>query len=163
MKITDSDIFNASLLIVDDQEVNISLLDNMLRNVGYTSVTSTLNPQDVYTLHSKNHYDLILLDMQMPVMDGFQVMEALKTVDEDDYLPVIVFTADPGHKRRALQAGARDFISKPFDIVESNMRIRNMLEVRLLYKKLKEYNKVLEQTLQSAPPNCAIAKPASAA
>ncbi|MEO7343584.1 MAG: response regulator, partial [Methylotenera sp.] len=92
--------------------------------------------------------DLILLDLQMPIMDGFQVMEALKTNTTDGYLPVIVLTAQPGHKLRALQAGAKDFISKPFDLVEVKTRIHNMLEMRLSYKKLKNYNTVLEQIVQ---------------
>jgi len=104
-----------------------------------------MNPQEVCTLHRKNRYDLILLDLQMPVMDGFQVMEGLKTNVDDDYLPVLVLTAQPGHKLRALQAGAKDFISKPFDLVEVRTRIHNMLEVRLLYKKLESYNEVLEK------------------
>jgi PAS domain S-box-containing protein len=99
---------------------------------------------EVCALHRKNRYDLILLDLQMPGMDGFQVMEALKTNDAEAYLPVLVITAQPGHKLRALQAGARDFISKPFDLLEVLTRIRNMLEVRLLYKKLENYNKLLE-------------------
>jgi PAS domain S-box-containing protein len=99
-------------------------------------------------LHRKNRYDLILLDLQMPGMDGFQVMEGLKTNEADSYLPVLVITAQPGHKLRALQAGAKDFISKPFDLAEVKTRIHNMLEVRLLYKKLENYNKVLEQTVQ---------------
>ena len=107
-----------------------------------------MNPQEVCALHRKNRYDLILLDLQMPGMDGFQVMEGLKTNDADGYLPVLVLTAQPGHKLRALQAGAKDFISKPFDLVEVKTRIHNMLEVRLLYKKLENYNKVLEQTVQ---------------
>jgi PAS domain S-box-containing protein len=81
-------------------------------------------------------------------MDGFQVMEGLKANDADDYLPVLVITAQPGHKLRALQAGAKDFISKPFDLVEVETRIHNLLEVRLLYKKLENYSKVLEQTVQ---------------
>ena len=115
---------------------------------GYTSVASTMNPHEVCALHRKNRYDLILLDLQMPGMDGFQVMEGLKTNDADGYLPVLVITAQPGHKLRALQAGAKDFISKPFDLVEVKTRIHNMLEVRLLYKKLENYNKVLEQTVQ---------------
>jgi PAS domain S-box-containing protein len=84
----------------------------------------------------------------MPDMDGFQVMEGLKTNDADSYLPVIVLTAQPGHKLRALQAGAKDFISKPFDLVEVRTRIHNMLEVRLLYKKLEAYNEVLEKKVQ---------------
>ncbi len=141
------DILNASILIVDDQESNVLLLEELLREAGYTRVTSTMNSLEVCGLHRKNRYDLILLDLQMPGMDGFQVMEGLKTNDVDRYLPVIVLTAQPGHKLRALQAGAKDFISKPFDLVEVKTRIYNMLEVRLLYKKLENYNKELEQTV----------------
>jgi len=143
-----SDILNASILIVDDQESNVSLLEQLLSEAGYTCVASTMQPQEVCALHRKNRYDLILLDLQMPGMDGFQVMEGLKTNDADGYLPVIVLTAQPGHKLRALQAGAKDFISKPFDLVEVKTRIHNMLEVRLLYKKLENYSKILEQTVQ---------------
>jgi len=142
------DILNASILIVDDQESNVSLLEQLLSKAGYTCVASTMNPQEVCALHRKNRYDLILLDLQMPGMDGFQVMAALKTNDADGYLPVLVITAQPAHKLQALQAGAKDFISKPFDLVEVKTRIHNMLEVRLLYKKLETYNKVLEQTVQ---------------
>jgi PAS domain S-box-containing protein len=148
MMISEADIFNASILIVDDQETNVSLLDQMLREVGYSRVASTMLPQQVCALHRKNNYDLILLDLQMPGMDGFEVMEGLKTNDADAYLPVLVITAQPGHKLRALQAGARDFVAKPFDLVEVRTRIRNMLEVRLLYKKLEDYNTLLEKTVQ---------------
>jgi PAS domain S-box-containing protein len=142
------DIFNASILIVDDQESNVSLLEQLLSNTGYTNVASTMNPREVCALHRANGYDLILLDLQMPGMDGFEVMAGLKVNDTDGYLPVIVITAQPGHKLRALQAGAKDFISKPFDLVEVKTRIHNMLEVRLLYKKLENHNQVLEQTVQ---------------
>ena len=142
------DILNASILIVDDQEPNVSLLEQLLTETGYTNVASTMNPHEVCALHRKSRYDLILLDLQMPGMDGFQVMEGLKTNDADRYLPVIVLTAQPGHKLRALQAGAKDFVSKPFDLVEVKTRIHNMLEVRLLYKKLDNYNKTLELLVQ---------------
>ncbi len=148
MMISAPDIFNASILIVDDQTVNVQLLEQLLSEAGYTNLASTMNPEEVCALHRKNRYNLILLDLQMPGMDGFQVMAGLKTSDADDYLPVIVLTAQPGHKLRALQAGAKDFISKPFDLVEVKTRIHNMLEVRLLYKKLEHYNKLLEQTVQ---------------
>jgi PAS domain S-box-containing protein len=120
----------------------------MLREDGYTHVSSTMDPHEVCALHRKNRYDLILLDLQMPGMDGFQVMEGLKTNDADGYLPVLVITAQPGHKLRALQAGARDFVGKPFDLVEVRTRIRNILEVRLLYRKLEAFNTELEQKLQ---------------
>ena len=146
--VTESDILNASILIVDDQAANVRLLERLLRETGYACVASTMNPREVAALHRKNCYDLILLDLQMPGMDGFQVMESLETKDADSYLPVLVITAQPGHKLRALQAGAKDFISKPFDLVEVKTRIHNMLEVRLLYKELENYNKVLEQTVQ---------------
>nr|MDP2191667.1 response regulator [Rhodoferax sp.] len=146
--ITESEILHANILIVDDQESNVKLLEQLLSDTGYARVSSTMNPQEVCALHRKNHYDLILLDLQMPGMDGFQVMEGLKTNDADAYLPVLVLTAQPGHKLRALQVGAKDFISKPFDLVEVKTRIHNMLEVRLLYKKLEQYSQVLEQRVQ---------------
>ena len=148
MIISTSEILKASLLIVDDQQANVQLLTQLLTEAGYERVASTMNPQEVCALHRKNCYDLILLDLQMPGMDGFQVMEGLKANNADGYLPVIVLTAQPGHKLRALQAGARDFISKPFDLVEVKTRIRNMLEVRLLYKQLENMNVMLEQTVQ---------------
>ena len=148
MRVAESDILNAGILIVDDQQVNVSLLEEMLREAGYARIASTMDPHEVCALHRKNRYDLILLDLQMPEMDGFQVIEALKTNDAESYLPVLVITAQPGHKLRALQAGAKDFISKPFDLVEVKTRIHNMLEVRLLYKKLENYSKVLEETVQ---------------
>src|SRR6202171_5560930 len=148
MMIGAPDILAARILIVDDQKSNVSLLEQLLGEAGYTRVTSTMNSQEVCALHRKNSYDLILLDLQMPGMDGFQVMAALKTNESDGYLPVIVLAGQPGHKLRALQAGAKDFISKPFDRVEVKTRIHNMLEVRLLYKILEHYSKELEQTVQ---------------
>ena len=147
MIISDRDILSASILIVDDQESNVALLEQLLGEAGYTNVASTMKPQEVCALHRKNHYDLILLDLQMPGMDGFQVMEGLKTNDADGYLPVVVITAQPGHKLRALRAGARDFVSKPFDLVEIKTRIHNTLEVRLVYRELENCNKLLEQTV----------------
>jgi PAS domain S-box-containing protein len=148
MTLDPSDILNASILIVDDQQANVLLLEQLLTEAGYKHVSSTMNPREVCALHLKNDYDLILLDLQMPGMDGFQVMAALQNNDAESYLPVIVLTAQPGHKVRALQCGAKDFISKPFDLIEVKTRIYNMLEVRLLYKKLQKYNELLEQTVQ---------------
>ena len=148
MIIGEDEILEANILIVDDQESNVALLQQLLDEAGYTCVTSTMNPQEVCALHRKNRYELILLDLQMPRMDGFQVMAGLKANESEGYIPVIVLTAQPGHKLRALQAGAKDFISKPFDLIEVKTRIHNMLEVRLLYKRLEDYSKVLEQTVQ---------------
>ena len=146
--VSTADILNARILIVDDQEANVQLLEQMLRGAGYQRLTSTMDPFAVCDLHRANHYDLILLDLQMPGMDGFQVMEGLKEIDPDGYVPILVVTAQPGHKLRALASGAKDFVAKPFDLVEVKTRIHNMLEVRLLYKKLQNYNQVLEQTVQ---------------
>ncbi|WP_436286805.1 response regulator [Sinimarinibacterium flocculans] len=144
----ESDILQASILIVDDQQANADLLLQLLNEAGYIQVSATNKPSEVFALHRKHHYDLILLDLQMPEMDGFQVIEGLKTHEADHYLPVIVLTAQPGHKLRALKAGAKDFISKPFDLVEVTTRIHNMLEVRLLYRKLADYNQMLELAVQ---------------
>jgi PAS domain S-box-containing protein len=146
--VSSEDILNARILIVDDQESNVQLLEQMLSEAGYRRVTSTTDPRAVCALHRADPYDLILLDLQMPGMDGFQVMEGLKEVEADGYLPILVITAQPGHKLQALASGAKDFIAKPFDLVEVKTRIHNMLEVRLLYKQLEHYNQVLEQTVQ---------------
>ena len=144
---TEFDILNASILVVDDQVVNVQLLEQLLGETGYTRVRSTMNPLEVAALHAEHRYDLILLDLKMPGMDGFQVMDELKKNNNDVYLPVIVLTAEPGHKLRALEAGAKDFISKPFDLLEVKTRIHNMLEVRLMYKKLENYSKLLEHAV----------------
>jgi DNA-binding response OmpR family regulator/cation transporter-like permease len=146
--ITSSDILHAKILIVDDQQANILLLERMLRGDGYVSIESTMNPGEVCALHQKNRYDLILLDLQMPGMDGFQVMDGLKAIEADDYLAVLVITAQPGHKLHALQAGAKDFISKPFELAEVLARVHNMLEVRLLHGQTKNYGKALEQKVE---------------
>src|SRR5687767_12753648 len=138
-----SDILQSKILVVDDQEVNILLLNRILRGAGYASITSTTDPCKVCELHLENHYDLILLDLQMPVMDGFRVMEGLKEIETDGYLPVLVITAQPGHMLRALQSGAKDFVSKPFELAEVLVRVHNMLEVRLLHLERKNlYNQI---------------------
>ena len=131
--ISRSDILKASILIVDDQAANVALLEQMLRDAGYVTIASTMDPRAVCELHRMNRYDLILLDLQMPGMDGFQVMEGLKKIETDGCLPVLVITAQPAHKLRALKAGAKDFVSKPFDLAEVLIRVYNMLEVRLLH------------------------------
>ena len=148
MTINPYEISAARVLVVDDQEANVQLLEQLLQDAGYRNVTSTQSPGDVCALHLEHDYDLILLDLNMPLMDGFEVMAALLAAATDVYLPVIVLTAEPGHKLRALQAGAKDFISKPFDLLEVKTRIRNMLETGLLYRRLAEHNRSLEQTVQ---------------
>jgi len=131
-----ADILLGKVLIVDDQRPNVMLLEQMLRGAGYESITTTMNPADVRSLHARNRYDAILLDLQMPGMDGFQVMEQLLEDSPNDYLPVLVITAQPDQKLRALKAGAKDFVSKPFELAEVLVRVHNLLEVRLLHGEL---------------------------
>jgi adenylate cyclase len=140
------DILKGRILIVDDQPANVLLLERMLRGAGYEFISSTTNPRDVCEMHRSEQYELILLDLQMPGMDGFAVMEGLKQIEQDGYLPVLVITAQPDQKLKALRSGARDFISKPFDLAEVLLRVRNMLEVRLLHLATKRlYNQVLTE------------------
>jgi serine phosphatase RsbU (regulator of sigma subunit) len=146
--VSSADIRNARILIVDDKDANIRLLEGMLRVAGYTSVHSTMDPGSVCALHAKYRYGLILLDLQMPGMNGFEVMDGLKNIEADGYLPVLVITAQPAHKLRALEAGAKDFVSKPFDMAELRARVHNILEVRLLHLESKNYSKVLEETVR---------------
>ena len=143
----DSDILDGRILIVDDLAANVRLLEQMLRGAGYTHVDSTMDPHKVCTLHLQNHYDLILLDLLTPGMDGFAVLEKLKAIEASRYVPVLVIAAHPAHKLRALRAGAKDFISKPIDLTEAKARIHNMLEVRLLYRQIEQHNQLLERTV----------------
>lgn len=154
-----AEIFKGKILVVDDKPVNILLLDRILRDAGYVSITSTMDPGEVCNLHSINRYDLIILDLQMPGMDGFQVIEGLKAIEMGGYIPVLVLTANPEHKMRALKAGAKDFISKPFEIPEVLIRVSNMLEVRMLhmetkrlYEQLVAEKKVSERLLLNVLP-----------
>ena len=146
--ISHTDIFHARILIVDDQRVNVELLEFLLKSTGYKAVSSTTDPRVVAGWHATHRYDLIILDLQMPGMDGFQVMDALRPLEADAWLPVLVVTAQPDHKLKALESGARDFLSKPIDPVEVLTRIRNMLEVRLLHREARHYNARLEQTVR---------------
>ena len=146
--VSSADILNARILVVDDKDANIRLIEGMLRVAGYACVESTTDPSKVCELYRRNHYGLILLDLQMPGMDGFEVMEGLKRIEGDGYLPVLVITAQPSHKLRALEAGAKDFVSKPFDLAELRARVHNILEVRLLHLETKNYSKALEETVR---------------
>jgi CheY-like chemotaxis protein len=126
-------IFQSNLLIVDDHRPDILLLEQMLRGAGYLSVTSTMDSNEVCELHFLNHYDLILLDLQMPGLDGFQVMEQLRVIEGSGPLPVLVITAQQHHRVRALKAGAEDFICKPFNLPFVLVRVHDMLEARMLH------------------------------
>src|SRR3972149_456684 len=118
-----SDVHQAKILLVDDKEANVRLLERMLRRAGYVSITSTIDSREVSGLHRANRYDLIMLDIQMPGMDGFKVMEELGRIESGSYLPVLVVTAHPDHKLHALKAGAQDFVSTPFDQTEVLLRV----------------------------------------
>lgn len=140
-----TEILKAKVLIVDDLPANVLLLERMLASAGYEGVTSTLDSRAVCALHEQHRYDLIVLDLQMPGMDGFEVMEGLRQLEADAYLPVLVVTAQPDHKLRALKAGARDFVSKPFDVAEVLTRVHNLLEVRLLHVEIQRKNVELKR------------------
>ena len=143
--ISQTAVLNAKILIVDDLAMNITLLERILSSSGYLDISSTLDPIEVAMLHQQHDYDLILLDIEMPEMDGFQVLEALKKVAYNHYLPVIAITAQPEHKMRAFDGGAKDFISKPFEMAEVLARVQNIVQVCLLNKALHKDNAVLQQ------------------
>jgi len=130
--VCETDVLNARILIVDDHECNTEVFEIMLSQAGYLHVSSTMNPTEVCALHLAKPFDLILLDLQMPFMDGFQVMEGLKAMAPGQALPVMALSAQPTHRPRALQAGAEDFVTKPFEVIELLGRIHNMIEGRLL-------------------------------
>lgn len=127
-------ILSARLLVVDDDIDALRSLEQVLTTAGYNSVHVTTDPRAVFALHREHDFDAILLDVQMPSMDGFEVMETLKPCERDGYLPVLAITAESGHRTRALRVGAKDFLRKPFDPEELLLRVRNLVEVRLLYK-----------------------------
>jgi len=146
----DARIRNARILIVDDLELNIKLLENLLAEAGYRQVYSTTDSRQVAQLYRELSPDLVILDLHMPHRNGFQVMEDLREIERDSYIPVLVLTGLPDHatRLRALEAGARDFLSKPFEHVEALTRIRNMIEVRLLHNEIREQNRILEEKVR---------------
>ena len=136
--VSEADVLNARILIVDDHECNTEVFEIMLSQAGYLNVSSTMNPTEVCALHQAKRFDLILLDLQMPRMDGFQVMEALKAMDPGQAPQVIALTAQPSHRPSALAAGAGDFVTKPFEVIDLLGRIHRMIEGRLLESERKE-------------------------
>jgi DNA-binding response OmpR family regulator len=127
-----AEILQARILIVDDQLAEITLLQHLLVRAGYTAVAATLDSSQVCDLHRRNRYDLILLDLHMPGMDGFEVLKGLRRVVEGGRLPIMVVSGHPQHKLRALYAGAQDFVAKPIDLADVLQRIHAMLARRLL-------------------------------
>lgn len=136
------DILQANILVVDDSVDNAKMLVEALKVFGFLNVYWTSDSREVYGLHAKKDFDLILLDMHMPHLNGLQIMEQLKEIEQEKYLPVLAITGDSEFKIAALQAGARDFLMKPFDIIELDARVRNMLEVRLLYNAVQEQSRI---------------------
>lgn len=132
--ISAADILSARILIVDDDIDALRSLEQVLTTAGYNNVHVTTDPRAVVGMHREHDFDAILLDVLMPNMDGFEVMESLKPFERDGYLPVLALTAESGHRTRALRFGAKDFLRKPFDPEELLLRVRNLVEVRLLYK-----------------------------
>jgi len=145
------DLSKANILVVDDEEVNVLLISRILERAGYASVASTTDPSRVRALHDEFKPDVIILDLMMPHMDGFEVMEELsRHIPLGTYLPILVLTADstPEARQRALSMGAHDFLTKPFDQDEALLRIRNLLETRRLHLKLQDQNERLEERVR---------------
>ncbi len=147
-----TDIFQSSrFLIVDDEPANISILTQMLDAWGAKNVVGTVDPCATTDLLLEFQPDIVLLDWMMPKMTGFDVMEQLRPlIDEDDFLPLLILTADTTDrtKRRALEGGAADFLTKPFDATELSLRVQNLLERRCLHRRLKVQNQILDQKVR---------------
>ena len=146
-------VANAAILVVDDEEANVALVEQILARAGYTDVTSLTDSRRVLPQFLQRRPDLILLDLHMPHLDGFAVLEQLRShIPAESYLPILVLTADvtPSAKQRALASGARDFVTKPFDRLELLLRVANLLETRLLYLHLQQQHEALERLYEQA-------------
>jgi len=147
----DSIIKKSSILIVDDQEANIDVLEGLLKMQGYTNIRTTTDSREVIGLIKSSSPDLILLDLLMPHLTGFEVMEQIKSlITENIFIPILVLTADITNKtkQRALSNGAKDFLTKPFDLIEAGLRIKNLLETKYLQKQLENQNQILEEKVK---------------
>ncbi|HLZ68779.1 MAG TPA: ATP-binding protein [Dehalococcoidia bacterium] len=144
----ESSLAGARILVVDDEEANVDLLQQLLARAGFQHVAGLTDPRAVLPRITSESFDLVLLDLLMPHLDGFAVLEQIKgALTPDDYLPILVLTADvtPQTRQRALASGAKDFLTKPFDRVELVLRVSNLLETRLLYLRLRQQREALEQ------------------
>ncbi len=144
------DVHLAKILLVDDNPVNLQVLTGILKKDGYSSITATTEPTQVLSLYKQHHYDLIILDIHMPELTGFDVMSQLNTHFPSDFLPIIVLTADDYGETRdqALASGARDFMRKPFNNREVLLRARNLIETVFLHKELLNQNEMLDQRVR---------------
>lgn len=138
------------ILIVDDNMANVKLLEKILMIDGYIDIIHTTDSRQVENIYNKEQPDVILLDLHMPYVNGFEIMEKFNERGTEDYLPIIVITAQNDHEsfKKALELGARDFIGKPFHFEEVFLRVKNMLEVRLLHKKARFHNEQLEKQVK---------------
>src|SRR5688572_5721211 len=144
-------IRKSRVLIVDDEPSNVRLLERILELNGAPSVRSTTDSRETLSLMLEFEPDIILLDLHMPHLDGFAVMELLKSaIPSDAYLPILILTADitPETKRRAFLSGAKDFVTKPLDHSEVVLRMKNLIENRFLHIELHEQNDLLEQQVR---------------
>ena len=148
--ISDNEILQGKILVVDDNPINVQVVSTLLKKIGYRKLTLTTNPLEVSALHNKINFDVILLDIHMPLMNGFQLIDQLKKIKSEHYLPILILTADNSTevRRKALGCGAKDFLSKPFDSDEVQYRVRNIMQVSLLQKMLREQNEILEIKVQ---------------
>jgi putative two-component system response regulator len=142
---------DARLLIVDDQEANVLLLRKILASAGYREVAGITDPLDAEALFDELEPDLVLLDLHMPQMSGLDLLKRLTgRIVPGDYLPIVILTADPtpGSMQACLAGGAKDFLTKPLDAQEVLLRIRNLLDTRLLHLELRSYNQTLEMQVR---------------
>ncbi|MGH2395522.1 MAG: HD domain-containing phosphohydrolase [bacterium] len=142
---------HAKILIIDDEPANVRLLERLLQQEGFVSLKSATDPRQALPLYTEFQPDLILLDLHMPHLDGFAVMNQLRPrIREGEYLPILVLTADVATetKLQALSIGAVDFLTKPLDHAEVRLRIRNLLQTRFLYKEVQNQKEVLEDKVR---------------
>ncbi len=148
---TDYKIVKAKILIVDDQQANIDVLTCLLDAKGFTNYTTTTDSRKVIDLFEEYKPDLILLDLNMPHLNGFEVMRQLKVViPSGTFMPILVLTADISieSKQKALTVGASDFLTKPFDLIEVDLRIKNLLNARYFHQQLENQNMILEDKVK---------------
>jgi signal transduction histidine kinase len=147
----DFTLITANIMIVDDQQANIDVLTGLLDVKGFTNYTTTIDPRQGVRLFKEYKPDLLLLDLNMPHLTGFQVMAQLKDlIPSNTYFPILVLTADitQESKQKALAGGASDFLTKPFDLMEVDIRIKNLLNTRFLYQQLEDHNQILEEKVK---------------
>ncbi len=158
--IDNEQILEAKILIIDDEPANVMVLEETLKQRGYTSIKSITDPREALESYQTYKPDLVLLDLNMPHLTGFQVMDQIKEADPASKIPIMILTAqvDQATRLRSLDAGARDFLTKPFDVLEVSLRIQNMLEISLFYSRIHSANADLEAKYEQAIIDCATTK-----